>query len=409
MLIAGALVAALGAPLAQAAGPGEQRREAAGEQRDVRRQIGRAEHDLEHSSARAEKAQARLTQARDALTTAREDHEAAEEKLAAARERDRRMQRKLREAKERLAQARSDVRAGERAVAEQTEAIEALVNNFYQQGDPQLLAIASVLRSEDPADLTRELEARKVILGAETTAYDELRAAVALLRERRAELADARADVARRREAAAAHLAEMKDLEAEARAAADRVGARVDDARQARERAARVRAADRRELRKLRRKEAAINREIKRLARGAKDRSAVPGALRRPVARSAYVTSRFGYRTHPIYGYYGLHNGVDFGDGGCGAPLFAAADARVMYRYRSSVWGNRLYLDAGVIQGRSVVLVYNHLRSAGVAPGQRVARGQRIGRMGNTGWSSGCHLHFTVLVNGRPTNPVPWM
>lgn len=409
MLIAGALIAALGAPLAQAADPADQHRQAHGEQRDVRRQIGRAERELQHSSARAERAQTQLARARDALASARAEHEAAEERLAAARARDRRMHRKLEAAEERLARARSDVRDAERAVAEQTEAIEALINNFYQQGDPQLLAIASVLRSEDPADLTREMEARKVIVGAEATAYDELRAAAALLRERRAELADARAEVAARRKAAAAHLAEMKELEAEARAATDRVGARVADAKRARARAARIRAADRRELRKLRRKEAAIGREISRLARGSDDRSAVPGALRRPVGRSAYITSRFGYRTHPIYSYYGLHNGVDFGAGGCGAPLFAAADATVMYRYRSSVWGNRLYLNAGVIGGRSVVLVYNHLRSAGVSPGQRVARGQRVGRMGNTGWSSGCHLHFTVLVNGRPANPLPWM
>ena len=60
---------------------------------------------------------------------------------------------------------------------------------------------------------------------------------------------------------------------------------------------------------------------------------------------SGPVTSPFGYRIHPIYGYYSLHNGTDFGTG-CGAPLYAAAGGTVIDTYYDSVYGNRLYLSS---------------------------------------------------------------
>jgi murein DD-endopeptidase MepM/ murein hydrolase activator NlpD len=54
-------------------------------------------------------------------------------------------------------------------------------------------------------------------------------------------------------------------------------------------------------------------------------------------------------------------------------------------------------------------VVYNHLSGYAVGSGQDVARGQVIGYAGNTGWSTACHLHFTVLANGQPVNPMNYM
>jgi murein DD-endopeptidase MepM/ murein hydrolase activator NlpD len=110
---------------------------------------------------------------------------------------------------------------------------------------------------------------------------------------------------------------------------------------------------------------------------------------------------------HPIYGNYSLHHGTDFG-AGFGAPLYAAADGRVMQRYYSSVWGNRMVIDNGYARGVGLATIYNHATSYSVGVGQHVKRGQVIGHVGTTGWSTGCHLHFTVMVNGRNTNPMNW-
>ena len=82
------------------------------------------------------------------------------------------------------------------------------------------------------------------------------------------------------------------------------------------------------------------------------------GLLMRPV--NGPVTSPYGYRVHPIYHYWGLHDGTDFGVS-CGAPLAAVRNGKVLTEYYSSVYGNRLYLNVGQVNGKFITVVYNHL------------------------------------------------
>ena len=56
-----------------------------------------------------------------------------------------------------------------------------------------------------------------------------------------------------------------------------------------------------------------------------------------------------------------------------------------------------------------MTVVYNHLSGYGASTGERVSRGEVIGYAGSTGWSTGCHLHFTVLLNGSPVNPMNYL
>ena len=78
-------------------------------------------------------------------------------------------------------------------------------------------------------------------------------------------------------------------------------------------------------------------------------------------------------------------------------------------RYYSSSYGNRLYLGVGMVNGKFITVVYNHLSGYRVGTGQNVARGEVIGYAGTTGWSTACHLHFTVLANGQAVNPNNYM
>jgi murein DD-endopeptidase MepM/ murein hydrolase activator NlpD len=164
-------------------------------------------------------------------------------------------------------------------------------------------------------------------------------------------------------------------------------------------------------LQRLQREEQRIKQRILAQARRAARshggfNGATGGFLDRPVP--GIVTSPFGYRRHPIYGYWGLHDGTDFRVG-CGEPLHASASGHVISRYYSSVYGNRLYVGVGMVNGKYLTVVYNHLSGYAVGSGQDVARGQVIGYAGNTGWSTACHLHFTVLANGQPVNPMNYM
>ncbi len=326
-------------------------------QKQVGSRIHAASHDLDESSARMRRAAGRLAATQADYARARGELDAVRSRLDAARMLDDAMRLKLQAAVERLSRAQTDLIRGQEAVAGQRRAVTDTVTSIYEDGAPQLIALTSLLDSQTPEDLTRQAEARNVVVGRETRAYDDLHASEVLLKVREDEVQRARDDVAVQRRAAAAHLDTMRVLTAETLAAKRTVQERL-----------------------------------------AVRRSAVAGP----------VTSPFGYRVHPIYHYYSLHDGTDFG-AGCNDPLRAVGGGRVMSEYYSPVWGNRLYLDLGTINGRNVTVIYNHLSRYRAGTGQGVARGDVIGYVGTTGWSTGCHLHFTLMVNGRPVDPMPWL
>ncbi len=116
------------------------------------------------------------------------------------------------------------------------------------------------------------------------------------------------------------------------------------------------------------------------------------------------VTSGYGWRTHPIFGTQRFHAGVDMG-GACGQPIYAADSGTVLANYWSEGYGLFTILD----HGDGLSTAYAHQSSANVSTGQGVGRGQVIGAVGTTGWSTGCHLHFEVRINGSPVDPMPYL
>lgn len=149
--------------------------------------------------------------------------------------------------------------------------------------------------------------------------------------------------------------------------------------------------------------------EAARLAAALTEAGAAPvgtGTLGQPA--DARLGSRFGPRFHPIFKQWRLHAGIDLSNA-CGTPLFAAADGTVSHMGFDSSGGWRLVVDHGVVDGVSLQTVYLHAQGYRVRTGDRVTRGQPVGTMGSTGWSTGCHLHFGVKANGRHVDPLPWL
>ncbi len=116
------------------------------------------------------------------------------------------------------------------------------------------------------------------------------------------------------------------------------------------------------------------------------------------------VTSGFGWRIHPIYGTRRFHSGVDMG-GACGQPIYAAASGTVLDVYWSEGYGLFTILD----HGNGLATAYAHQSATLISDGEHVGRGEQIGRVGTTGWSTGCHLHFEARVNGSPVDPMPYL
>jgi murein DD-endopeptidase MepM/ murein hydrolase activator NlpD len=118
-----------------------------------------------------------------------------------------------------------------------------------------------------------------------------------------------------------------------------------------------------------------------------------------------YISSSYGMRVHPIYGFARLHAGIDLATG-CGNPVYAANSGRVSYSGWLGTSGNfiRLTHDDGYTTG------YAHLQNGSlyVNLGQTVVTGQLIGRVGSTGGSTGCHLHLETRKNMVSQDPYPF-
>lgn len=115
---------------------------------------------------------------------------------------------------------------------------------------------------------------------------------------------------------------------------------------------------------------------------------------------SGRVSSKFGYRVHPITGVYKLHTGVDIA-APSGTAIKAAADGVVIISGWQGAYGYAVVID----HGGGISTLYGHCSKLLVKVNDKVTQGQVIARVGSTGYSTGPHVHFEKRVNGTPVNP----
>ena len=113
------------------------------------------------------------------------------------------------------------------------------------------------------------------------------------------------------------------------------------------------------------------------------------------------VASGYGMRMHPIHKRRKMHHGMDF-TAKTGTPIYATGNGKVIKAARASGFGKVVYIDHGF----GYVTKYGHMSKFNTKKGRKVKRGDIIGYVGNTGISSGPHLHYEVHKNGKPINPV---
>lgn len=116
------------------------------------------------------------------------------------------------------------------------------------------------------------------------------------------------------------------------------------------------------------------------------------------------ISSGFGYRSDPFHGGAAMHSGLDF-KGRIGAPIHAAADGKVTFVGTKSGYGKVVEIS----HGNGMMTRYAHMSAWRAKAGQQVAAGEVIGLIGNTGRSTGPHLHFEVRIHGRAVNPRPFL
>ncbi|MEA5026880.1 hypothetical protein SDC9_105058 [bioreactor metagenome] len=116
------------------------------------------------------------------------------------------------------------------------------------------------------------------------------------------------------------------------------------------------------------------------------------------------LTSGYGWRTDPISGIKKFHDGIDIG-ASCGSSVYAYAGGTVYDTGWNDIRGNYVIIN----HGNGLYTRYLHLSKISVSEGDSISVGDKIGLVGSTGYSTGCHLHFSVFVNGSSQNPFDYI
>ncbi len=371
-----------------------------------------AKEDADHSSKQLAKARKALNAAKAALDSAQAELGRTKGQLAVAQAQDEAMQARLVKVEGALDTAVAQLSAGQSDLKDAEAAVAAFTVQSLQNGDDGMRAFNRLLSGESPEAFTEQMTINGSVSEAQVAKMQELDASRLILKLKRDEVRKLR-DVAKKARAeAAANLKRQKELKAQAEAQTAEVGELVAARESAKKSANAALQEDLALLRELENDRARVERELAALADkdladgGAGVGGDGGGTLSRPVGGP--ITSSYGMRRHPITHVYKLHDGTDFG-ASCGTPIRAAASGTIIQQYYNGGYGNRVILNNGIMRGKSVVTAYNHLSRYARSTGSKVSRGDVIGYVGTTGYSTGCHLHFMVIVNGRTTNPMGWL
>ena len=398
-----------GAPARAADDPKDRKRAVDAQVSDLRGQVGAATKKAAEAEHLLEEADARLPGARAAL-------DSAQVALAGAQAHAAEVKARLQETLRAADQAEWNFGVLISSLNEHRATVGAIARQAYQGAGFSRLSIA--MNAQSPDEFTSALAYLRAVNRSERATMDRLDEEKAEVDRRRADLDALRAKVVAEQAAAAGAVADTEVRRAEAQAAAAAVELLVAqraealaDAEELRDQiAARYRemqAESERLAKIIRAREEAARRAAEAARRAGRSAGLVlDGVLRAPVVGP--VTSPYGMRFHPILRVNKLHTGVDFGVGS-GTPVRSAEEGTVLDSYYNSAYGNRVVVDHGLVNGVYLVTTYNHLSRSTVRSGEKLDRGEVLGYSGSTGYSTGPHLHFETLENGRFVDPMKWL
>ena len=399
---------------------------------DLRDRKDKVRGNISNTLENLDQSSAGLVEAADALEASQAELSAAQSHLAETRAElavavvfDQQMQTRLEGEVRRLRAARGELAASLKNVEGQEQTLGEIAAQNYQSGGPGLLGLSMVLTTQDPAQLTGQLNSAQSVMDMESATLDRLDASRILLTVEEETVEAARRRVAAQRQEAAENLERKQGLETDAEVAESRVSDLTDLAAEASNAAVDAREADLEQLRGLEQERDRISELLRRKAEEARLAAAAAAAAASAAAvavdlgsrpsngfldfpLNSYITSPYGMRLHPIYNRWTLHDGTDFG-AACGTPIRAAAAGTIIATYDNAGYGRRVIMDNGLHRGVGLGTAYNHMSSFSTYVGQRVRRGDIIGYVGTTGYSTGCHLHFMVFENGATVNPMHWL
>ncbi len=273
-----------------------------------------------------------------------------------------------------------------------------LIRSVYRQGPMSELTM--VLSSETPSDFTARLAAVNSWTTNKRELIKQLAKTQESLKQQTKYLASLEVKKKEKKQAAEALVVDALTAAKRAEIAQNKVNRIVAKRQAAMKIAMRHRAA-------VKKRYVALKKEQKRLEDLANNTNAGDGLsgnnnLMWPIP-GAHITQYTGWRTHPVYGYRSCHTGIDLG-ASYGTPIKSAEDGVVAYVGNGGPYGRYTLIS----HGEGITTFYAHQSRQSVRDGEKVKRGETIGYVGSTGWSTGAHLHFEVRKAGVPFDPMGW-
>lgn len=272
----------------------------------------------------------------------------------------------------------------EAELEKQTEILSERLVFIYQEGDISYLEV--LLSAEDIKDFLTRYDMLNRILNQDRTLIESVHRQKKDLDVKKASLEVQKKDL----EIAKANQIEKQTL----------LDQQIDDKKQILGDVQKEKQAYQRALNELEQTSKQLEAMIRNLQNKGSKESIGTGVYGWPTPGYTSITSDYGMRYHRILKVRKLHTGIDIG-APAGASIVAADGGNVIYSGWMGGYGQVVVID----HGAGMSTLYAHQSTILVSNGAAVSKGQVIGKVGSTGWSTGAHLHFEVRVNGTPVNP----
>lgn len=311
-----------------------------------------------------------------------------EQKLSEAQKELAATEAELKETQTKLANTMEELKQAEKRVEEQQDDLNIRMRTMYKTGPVDYIEV--ILASSSFSDFLTRLDMVKRIIEADKNLLADFREKQEEVAKKKAELEEQQRLITVQRNHISARRAQIVSY----RGDRQRLMAQLEQQKKEYEL----------QEEKLRRDSENLRRQI--LAWEMKNKKGYfgTGEFCWPAPASRYITSDFGWRTHPIFKTRRFHEGIDIG-AGMGTDVLATDDGEVIFAGSYGGYGNTIIVS----HGGGISTQYSHLSKILVGVGKKVLKGDKIGLVGSTGWSTGPHLHFGVIKDGQVVNPWNWL
>ena len=347
-----------------------------------------AQSKLENAQKKQDEIKQKINSTKSKISASSKEKQALDQEIAQVQAEIDKLNSKINASNEKISAKEKELTKAQNESKKQYDNYSKRAKMMVEKGSVTYLEV--LLNSKSFSDLLSRYSVVKQIVHYDSIKLEELKAIEQQIADIKKELEDEKAGLV---ELKSNETAQMNTL-ASKRAANQKI---IDDLKS-------DQSAYEKALAEQERAEANARAEIARLTSGSSASSTkFSGGMVRPT--SGPVTSPYYMRVHPVTGVLKQHTGMDFGSPH-GANIVAAASGTVIVSgYNAGGYGNYVVIN----HGGGISTLYAHASSLLVSAGQHVSQGQVIAKVGSTGMSTGPHLHFEVLVNGKHTNPAQYL